>query len=97
MFKTKHKTAQDREFIGPLRYLKTSGLSLVNVDEATFRLGRLSRNQLYVGREDMVELARKFYTQRAVTELKKLTFSIGFLGSPRTLLNYCLDGFTDFV
>ena len=45
----------------------------------------------------MVELARKFYTQRAVTELKKLTFSIGFLGSPRTLLNYCLDGFTDFV
>ena len=69
----------------------------MNVDEATFRLGKLSRNHLYVAKEDMIELARKFYLQRAITEFKKLTFSIGFLGSPRTLLNYCLDGFTDFV
>ena len=62
VFKTKLNAAEDRDFIGPLRYLKTSGLSLVNVDEATFRLGRFKKKQLYVGKEDMIELARKFYS-----------------------------------
>ena len=60
-------------------------------------MGKLSKSKLYVGKQDMIELAKKFYTQKAIAEIKKLTFSIGFLGSPRTLLNYCLDGFTDFV
>ena len=50
VFKTKQTSDMDREFIGPLRYLKISGLSLANVDEAPFRLGRMARNQLYIGK-----------------------------------------------
>ena len=45
----------------------------------------------------MIELTNKHYSQKALSQFKRLTGNIGFIGSPRTLINYCLDGFTDFV
>ena len=32
-----------------------------------------------------------------IGEVKKMAFSIGFFGSPRTLIKYCRDGISDFV
>ena len=39
----KAKASKDINFAGPLRYLKIGGLSLINIDEANFKLLRLKR------------------------------------------------------
>ena len=46
IFKTK---TSDINFVGSLRYLKTSGLSLINLDEANFKLKRLNADDIYIG------------------------------------------------
>ena len=47
IFKT--KTSNDISFAGPLKYLKISGLSLINIDEANFKLKRLKNEEIYIG------------------------------------------------
>lgn len=47
IFKTKAST--DINFAGPLRYLKIGGLSLINIDEANFKLLRLNKKNIYIG------------------------------------------------
>ena len=48
-------TAQARQLVGPLAYLKQSGLSLINIDEARFRLARFGVQNLFIGKEDMIK------------------------------------------
>jgi len=95
IFKT--KASDDINFVGPLRHLKMSGLSLINIDEANFKLKRLTAEQLYIGTEDFSDFVSNYYTRRIIRELSKMALSIGFFGSPRTLVKFFRDGVYDLV
>ena len=83
--------------MGPLAYLKQSGLSLINIDEARFRLARFGVQNLFIGKEDMIKYSQNFYGQRFVSELKKLVGSVGILASPQSLFYSIGDGFHDLM
>ena len=76
----------NREHVGPLYLLRTSGLSLINLDEARFRIARFGLQNFFIGKEDMVKYATNFYGQRMISELRKLAGSVGILASPRSLV-----------
>ena len=54
-------SAEGRAFVGPLAYLKMSGLSLINIDEARFRLARFGLQNFFIGQEDMMKHTTNFY------------------------------------
>lgn len=99
VFKTSDGTnaAENRDFVGPLAYLKMSGLSLINIDEARFRLARFGLQNFFIGKEDMQKHTTNFYGQRLMKELKKMLGSVGIFASPRTLFGAIGDGFHDFM
>ena len=59
-------SAENREHVGPLALLKLSGLSLINIDEARFRLARYGLQNLFIGKEDMTKSLTNFYGQRMI-------------------------------
>jgi hypothetical protein len=73
-----------------------SGLALINIDEANFKLKRLKTEDVYIGAQDFTDLVSTYYTSRVIREGKKMALSIGFFGSPRTLIKHLRDGFSDF-
>ena len=77
--------------------MKLSGLSLINIDEARFRLARYGLTNLFIGKEDMTKSLTNFYGQRMISELRKLIGSVGLLGSPRSLVYSIGEGFHDFM
>lgn len=97
IFKTKKSLYREMEFVGPLRYLKSSGLSLINVDEAAFKMKGFKREKLFIGQDDFNNVLSSHYLNNVIRELKKLTFSLGFFGSPRTMYKYVKEGCSDFV
>lgn len=94
IFKTKTSGVN---FVGSLKYLQTSGLSLINIDEANFKLKRLATSDIYIGVQDFQDMVNNYYIEKIIREVKKMALSIGFFGSPRTLVKYCRDGFCDFI
>jgi hypothetical protein len=42
-------------------------------------------------------MVNNYYIEKIIREIKKMALSIGFFGSPRTLVKYCRDGMNDFV
>lgn len=76
-------SSADREHIGALAYLKMSGLSLINIDEARFRLPRFGLSNFFIGKEDMMQYTQNYYSDQLLQELRKLVGSVGILASPR--------------
>lgn len=94
MFKTKKSDNLD---YGPIRFLKTSGLSLFSVDEAAIRLSPFVCNQIVIGQGELKQAIGKHLREEIIESGKKLGLSIGFLGSPRTLYDNLGSGVSDFI
>lgn len=90
-------SGSNREHVGSLQMLRMSGLSLINLDEARFRIARFGLQNFFIGREDMMKLSTNFYGQWIQSELQKLVGNVGILASPRSLFYSIGDGFHDFI
>jgi len=44
-----------REHVGPLSYLKMSGLNVINIDEARFRVERFGLQNYFIGKDDLLK------------------------------------------
>ena len=46
-------SGQTREHVGPLNILKMSGLNVINIDEARFRIERFGLQNYFIGKDDL--------------------------------------------
>ena len=74
-----------------------SGVNLINIDEARFRIARFGLQNYCIGTEDVKKQLSDFYGQSMIAEVRKMVGSVGLLGTPRTLFYSIGDGFHDFI
>lgn len=84
VFKTRQTGgSKSIESLGPLAYMKKTGFSLINVDEAVIRMKKLQFKRKVVSQDELGAALGRIYKENFISEMKKIMLSVGILGSPR--------------
>ena len=76
--------------------MNSSGLALINIDEAPITLKAYAMHQVFGGKDDLTNLIIENYTQSFRKNIIKLIGSSNFLGNPRKFARTLGTGFSDF-